>query len=252
MNTTELTETIKNIADFQTWGHADKIRFFAWYLHRFESQDTFSPSEIGKCYNALNLSPPSAVAPFLVAMVSRSPQHALRSGNRYRLEGGVRDGFESRYGQRPAFIHVQRILAELPSKLPDLAEQSYLQETLVCFRHKAFRAAVVMCWNLVFDHLCHFIISEHLTTFNAQLPKTYPKADISAIIKRDDFGELKESQVLQVCKSARIISDGIFKILKEKLDRRNMAAHPSGVAVNDVTAEEIIRDLLENVLLKLT
>jgi hypothetical protein len=48
----------------------------------------------------------------------------------------------------------------------------------------------------------------------------------------DDFQELKQSQVLQVCKSANIISGSIHKILKEKLERRNIAAHPSGVLDN--------------------
>jgi len=108
-----------------------------------------------------------------------------------------------------------------------------------------------MVWNLVFDHLCEIVLSRHLSAFNTQLPVTYPRADIKTIAKREDFHELKESQVLQVCKSARIIPDTMHKILQEKLTRRNMAAHPSGVTILESTAEEVIRDLIENVLLKL-
>ena len=108
-----------------------------------------------------------------------------------------------------------------------------------------------MAWNLAFDHLCRFILANHLSEFNTQLPKSFPKADIAAVAKRDDFHELKESQVLQVCRSANIISGSIHKILKEKLDRRNIAAHPSGVVIADPTAEEFIKDLVENVVLKL-
>ena len=65
-----------------------------------------------------------------------------------------------------------------------------------------------------------------------------------------DFQELKESRVLQACKSANIISGSPYKILKEKLDRRNIAAHPLGVVVAQPTAEEFIKDLIENVVLK--
>lgn len=88
--------------------------------------------------------------------------------------------------------------------------------------------------------------------FNAQLRKSYPKADIKSVSNRDHFTELKEFQVLQVCKSANIISDSLHKILKEKLARRNIAAHPSGTVTSLPTAEEFIKDLVENVVLKLT
>jgi hypothetical protein len=57
--------------------------------------------------------------------------------------------------------------------------------------------------------------------------------------------------VLQVAKSANIISGSVHKILKEKLDRRNIAAHPSNVTVSKLTAEDVILDLVQNVVLKL-
>ena len=107
-----------------------------------------------------------------------------------------------------------------------------------------------MTWNLAFDHLCSVILSKHLAAFNTQLTKTYPKAKPSSIAARDDFGAFKESEVLQVAKSANIISNSIHKVLKEKLDRRNVAAHPSGVSIAPQTAEEFIIDLVNNVVLK--
>ena len=108
-----------------------------------------------------------------------------------------------------------------------------------------------MAWNLAYDHLCEFVMAKHLGDFNAQLSRSFPKADIASINKRDDFAELKESQILQVCRSANIISNSLHKILKEKLDRRNVAAHPSGIVVSQLTAEECIKDMIENVVLKL-
>jgi hypothetical protein len=154
-------------------------------------------------------------------------------------------------GQRSATVRVHKLLSELPEKISNASEKAYLEEALICFKHKAFRAAIVMTWNLAFDHLCHLVLQSHLPAFNTQLPKSFPKADIAAVNNRDHFTELKESQVLQVCKSANIISGSVHKILKEKLDRRNLAAHASGVSIFESTAEEYIKDLVENVVLKL-
>jgi hypothetical protein len=151
-------------------------------------------------------------------------------------------------------VHVDKLLSDLPAKIRIPAEKGYLEEALICFRQKAFRAAVVMSWNLAFDHLCEFVLKDQsrIASFNIQLPKSFPKADMKFVSNRDHFTELQESQVLQVCKSANIISDSVHKILKEKLTRRNIAAHPSETVTSQPTAEEFINDLVENVVLKLT
>jgi len=107
-----------------------------------------------------------------------------------------------------------------------------------------------MAWNLAYYHLVQWIVSKRLAAFVAQTPKTFPKLGI-AIASIDDFTYLKEDQVLTIARSARIIPNGIHKLLKEKLDRRNLVAHPSAVVVADVTAEEYIRDLVDNVVLAL-
>jgi hypothetical protein len=144
-------------------------------------------------------------------------------------------------------------LIELPSKISDLAERSFLDEAVRCFRCKAFRAAIVMTLNLAYDHLCGYVLTtpNRLADFNLHLPKSFPKARISAVNNRGDFTELKESEVLQVCRSANVITNDIFKIFKEKLDKRNTAAHPSTVEIAPHTAEEYIIDLITNSILKL-
>lgn len=133
------------------------------------------------------------------------------------------------------------------SRVPNVDQKGYLEEALVCFRNAAFRAAIVMTWNLAYDHIRELVIAKHLPDFSVQLPKSFPKADILVISKREDFELLKDSQVLQVCKSANVISDNIHRIAKEKLIRRNISAHPSAIVTAPATAEQFIRDLVENV-----
>jgi hypothetical protein len=68
----------------------------------------------------------------------------------------------------------------------------------------------------------------------------------------DDFNEeLKESQVIEICNSADIITKDVHRILKEKLGTRNSAAHPSSIEIGQLQAEAFIDDFIKNVVLKL-
>jgi hypothetical protein len=246
-----LEDIVKGITGFSAWKHADKIKFFAWFIHSQGGRDRFTPSDIRSCYDGLSLERPSDVNPFLTAMLSRKPKEVLRDTRGYVLETRIREPLEARFGQRAATTQVDKLLAELPTRIPNLVERDFLKEALICFRHKAFRAAIVMTWNLAYDHLCEYVLTKKLAEFNGQLPKTYPKADISVIATKEDFSELKESQVMQVCRSANITSKDVHKVLKEKLDRRNTYAHPSTITLAPQTAEEYIIDLVNNGVLML-
>lgn len=247
----ELQVLVSQIDSFPKWSHADKIRLFSWFLHLHRGLETFAPGDLTKCFDELNVQGPTSVQPYLAAMGKRKPKEILKRKSGYCLERAVREQLTQKYGKREATVAVDKLLSDLPQRIPNVTERGYLDEALVCFRFEAFRAAIVMTWNLAYDRLCEFVLAKHLAAFNIQLPRSFPRADISVVSKRDDFAELKEHQVLQVCKSATIISGSLHKVLKEKLDRRNMAAHPSGVVTSLPTAEEFIKDLIENVVLKL-
>jgi hypothetical protein len=248
-----LEEIVNGIPSFSSWTDADKIRFFAWFLHSKRGRDRFSAADIRACYEELSLQQPTNVNPYLAQMLNRKPREVLRDNRGYVLEKRLRDQLESKYGQRVATVQADKLLIELPDRIPELAERIFLDEAIRCFRCKAFRAAIVMAWNLAYDHLCGYVLnsSSRLADFNSQLPRSFPKARVSAVSNRDDVGELKESEVLQVCRSANIITNDLLKILKEKLDKRNTAAHPSTVDIAPHTAEEYIIDLIPNVVLKL-
>lgn len=248
-----LQELVDSIEGFAEWSHPDKIRFFAWFLHSQKGLDRFTPADIRQCYETLSMEKPLDVNPYLSKMLDRSPREVLRDSRGYTLEKRVRDKLEQAYGQRPVTIQVGQLLADLPAKIPDIAERVFLDETIRCFRCQAFRATIVMAWNLAYDHLLEFVIRDpsRLSAFNAQLPKTCPKARISAVSVKDDFAELKESDVLQVIRSANIIGNGLHHLLKEKLNKRNTAAHPSSVEISPHTAEEYVIDLITNAILKL-
>lgn len=246
-----LSELVRDIPGFAEWSQTEKIKFFGWHLHTYRSRERFMPADICACYDELHLAKPSSVGSHLSAALKSKAKDVLHDRQGYRLAMHTRSQFENKFGQRASTVQVHKLLLELSGKIPDLTERAFLNEAIVCFRHNAHRAAIVMCWNLAFDHLCNWIMSKHLTEFNAQLPVSYPKSRLKAVSKKEDFEELREFDILQTCRTAGITTSGIHKILTQKLETRNSAAHPSNVSFNQLQTEEFISTLISNVVLKL-
>jgi hypothetical protein len=111
-----------------------------------------------------------------------------------------------------------------------------------------------MSWNLAFDHLTSWILADaaRVATFNATAGARYPAKRGAHVSKGDDFAEFKESEIIEICRTARLISKNITDILRDKLKRRNIAAHPSNVKFVQSQADDAITDLVHNVVLALT
>lgn len=243
---------VEGIPDFNEWPHAQRIRFFAWYLHRYEEKARLDVPDLRRLYGALSMAEPANYYQQVAAL--QNSKVLLKDGGGLCLEKRVRDEFDQKYGDQPTRVAVHRLLASLPERVADVAERVYLKEAVDCCSVRAYRAAVVMTWNLTYDHLCTYVLAHHVDEFNARWPVRFPdhhkKAKVKAIAKLDDFAELKESEVIAICRSAGLISANVEEVLERGLKRRNSAAHPSGVAVEQLQAEEVIDDLVKNVVLK--
>jgi hypothetical protein len=112
-----------------------------------------------------------------------------------------------------------------------------------------------MTWNLAYHHLCDYVIKNRLAEFNARWGIKFPnqhKSGVKSIAVIDDFlQELKEAEMIAICKDAGIITKDIWKIMDEKLGRRNSAAHASSVVISQLQADAFIDDLVRNVVLKI-
>ena len=246
----ELRELSASIANFSVWSHADKIKLFAWYLHTYKDKDRFTQGDLRACYDELHLDKPSNVSPYLSGLVNRKPREVIRDNRGFYLVGQLRADFDTKYGQRRATVQIAKLLADLPGKVSSEAESRFLSEALVCFHNQAFRAAIILSWILAYDHLLDWIIANHLPAFNARISVNYPKKS-TKVSTKEDFETLKESEVIEICGSANLISGNTKKILTEKLNRRNMAAHPSTIEITQFQVEDCISDLVNNVILKL-
>jgi hypothetical protein len=249
----ELIELVNQVNAFDGASPSEKIRLFAWWLHTHRGMATFKTTDIRGCYEMLHLPPPN-VAMYLIRMTETKPPKALRKGDNYNLTRIARVDLDAKYGVHPTIVQVSKLLTDLPDQVPDLAEKAFLGEAIDCYRVRAYRACIVMTWNLAFDHLLNWILRDpaRLAAFNTAISKRYPKRVGTVIKAYDDFAdEFKESEIIEVCNTAQTVSGNIVKILKEKLIKRNIAAHPSSVVVVQSQADDVVTDLVNNVVLAL-
>lgn len=106
-----------------------------------------------------------------------------------------------------------------------------------------------MAWNLAFSDVIDRIVAKHLPAFNTGVGTYGLKKPIT---RREDFEDfsIKESVIIKIGRATGVLGKETTKILEEKLDKRNTAAHPSSTVVSAATAEEVIFDLVENIILK--
>jgi hypothetical protein len=249
----ELSDLVIHVSGFDSLPPREKIRLFAWFLHTHRSADTFDLDGIRRCYKQLHLVP-DQISTYVNNMVNRKPPDLIMERGSYKLTRAVRSTLDSSYGLHQTTVAVSKLLLDLPNTVPDLAERAFLSEALKCYRVEAYRACIVMAWNLAFDHLLRWILKDaaRIASFNLAIPKRFPKKPPMTVVTQDDFEELKESETIEVCNTAGLLSGNIVKILREKLIKRNMAAHPSGIVIVQSQADDVVTDLVNNVVLALT
>jgi len=248
----ELLELVEQVPGFDAAAPKEKMKLFAWWLHTHSLKELFSYADIRNCYNKLHIDEPPALATYVKRMAEA--RDLLSEKGRFKLARSVRSDLDKRYGVHQSIIVGSSVLADLPSKVPNLSEKTFLDEALKCYRARAFRACIVMTWNLAYNHLLNWLLADatRLAQFNATIVKRNSKKPGLRIAKYNDFEELKEREVIDIASSAGLYNSSVYKILKDKLDKRNIAAHPSNVVVTQPQADDTITDLVNNVVLTLT
>ena len=252
----ELREFVAAVPGFAQLGHPDRILHLGWYIHAHQGKDRFDQAAIRVFYRDLHMDGPNFSEQFKRLMEKR-PKVLLQDARGYYLEHSKHERFNKDYGQHETTIALSKLLKELPGKISDQAEKVFLSEAITCYHSRAFRAAIVMTWNLTYDHLLNWILKDagRLAAFQANIAGRVglKKAANINITKREDFEDLKESDTLFICGTAGLfVSDNTKKILEIQLTKRNMAAHPSLVVIGAPEAEDTISSLINNVVLVLT
>lgn len=243
----ELEAFASSRAEFYRQSAVEQLLALLWFSETVRKRATADKAYIRQCFREAGTDPPD-LSIYLPRLAAKRPPQLIKERSGYRLAANVRRALDRRYGLEPAVVAVSQILQDLPSKVPDISERAFLAETLNCYRVKAYRAAIVMAWNLAFDHLLRWIVADpgRIAMLNAGMKTRFPKKNIT-ITGYDDFQELKESEVIEACRTSDLLSKNITSILKDKLNRRNLAAHPSTVEFTQHQADDTISDLVLNV-----
>jgi hypothetical protein len=250
-----LKEFTALVPNFASLSQPDKVLHFGWYIHVYQDRQRFDQGAIRACYEDLYMSVPNLSLIF-TRLLERRPKVMLQDAAGHYLESDTRQKLDEKYGLHETTIALSKLLRELPGKISDEAENLFLSEAITCYHNKAFRAAIIMTWNLAYDHLLHWILKDvaRLASFNANIvTRIGPRRGTGVVMaKREDFEELKEGEVLDICSNANLFaSSNTKKVLDMQLTKRNMAAHPSLVIIDGPAADDTISSLVNNVVLVL-
>lgn len=249
MKNSRLEQFIASIENFNAISKSEMVDFFAYYTQVFQGKQTFRPKDLEKCFSDL-LIPAYANIPQYLAdnAKNKANQKFLRHKDlTYTLTRGRSDEISKKVIIDLPKIHVSTSLRELLTKISNPSEKVFLEEAIKTFEVEAYRASIIMVWLLTLDHLFEYILANKLQDFITALRR----ANINkSVHSKDDFGDIKESQFIEVCRSANIISNDVRKILDTKLGIRNSFAHPSTIHLPKSKALEFIEDLVVNVITK--
>ena len=239
-------------SSFLQMNQADQMRALGWYLHTELGKDRVVTSDFRECFQKLHLDPPN-ISRYLSYLSEGRNRAFIRDRKGFRLEGKTRAALSNKFAEEAETVTVRQILSDVVASISDQEQRIFAEEALQCFSVKAFRATIVMTWNLAYDHLCRWIHADEdrLEKFNNSHSTKFPKSKL-VFAKFSDFSEEKEFNVIETAAHAKLLTKNRAEILKEKLKRRNAAAHPSDVTISQSQAEDVITDLINNIVHKLT
>lgn len=229
----------------------EQIARTAWFIHKISGKSRISPRDVADQYRSIHLNPPQTSV-YLPRLAEKRPPILLWDKGGYFLEGRERKRLDDLLAPKSERAVVSRLLSGLTESVAEGPERTFLDEAIRCYEVAAFRAAIVMTWNLAYDHLRRFVFEEptRLQAFNEGATKRFPK-NPRPVSKIEDFDEYKESEFIDACGTGKVINKNLETMLREKLRRRNMAAHPSSITILQPQTDDVITDLVKNVILAL-
>lgn len=235
--------------DFVAWGKTQQADYITYFLTA-DNHDSVTASVIDSAMHDLRLKPYKRTRQYLSENASdaKGKYVKIKSGG-YRLTKAKFDEIDRLVKQEPTKVAVSVQLAAMVEQVDDSSEKSFLTEALNCYRIEAYRGFIIMVWIVTVDHLQRYIFANNLSDFNIALSKS-PDKKVKKIVNYDDFSDLPEGKLIELARSAGVITNDVRRLMDEKLGIRNSAAHPSGIKISGHKATEFAIDVVDNVLLK--
>jgi hypothetical protein len=184
------------------------------------------------------------------AILSRASSRAARTLNGWEL---TTSGSQ----------HVARIAGPLMSSpIPQVASslraqlvkitnsdtQHFVEEAIVCFETRQYRAAVVLAWVGAVAVLQNYVQTNAFAAFNTEASRRDSKWKQAKTA--DDLGRMKEHDFLDILESISVLGKNVKQELQRCLQLRNGCGHPNSLQVADHKVSAHIEDLILNVFAK--
>lgn len=123
--------------------------------------------------------------------------------------------------------------------------KAFLEECILALETGLLRSATILSWVGAISILYDEVLLNHLSNFNAELKKRYPKK--KQIKSTDDLATLKEYEFLQIIHAVSIIGKNVKQELEQCLQLRNACAHPNSLNVGERRIASHLEILILNV-----
>lgn len=247
----DLSSYLERVPGFEQLPQASQVAILGYFIHAWLRQDRFAVGNLRDLYAEAKCAAPRNISDVIARL--RSAKRVLQDKRGYYLSASTeREIVSGRPGIAPArqsTIRASKDLRALVARVNSPQGADYLAEAIACFEAQCLRAAIVMGWAVCYDQVLEYVLAKRLIDFNQELAKRNQK--VKHVTQREDFAELKESLVLEVCRAAAVVSKATWKTLDRSLNTRNDYAHPSGRTIVAATAEAFIEDIVNNAIVKL-
>jgi hypothetical protein len=133
-------------------------------------------------------------------------------------------------------------------KIKDADTLAFVEEAIVCFETRQYRAATVLSWVGALAVLHNQAVLHHLVDFNKEASRRDPRWKPAK--NEDDLGLMKEDTFLDILQAISAIGKNVKQELKKCLELRNGCGHPNSLKVAEHKVAAHIEDLLLNVFAK--
>ncbi|MCH8342813.1 MAG: hypothetical protein IH983_02380 [Planctomycetes bacterium] len=126
---------------------------------------------------------------------------------------------------------------------------AFIEEAIVCFEARQYRAAVILSWVGAISILHHKVFNGHLAAFNAEIMRRDAKA--RPLKNVDGFCRIGEHDFLDVIEYIGVIGKNVKQTLQNQcLQLRNACGHPNTLRIAENAVAAHIEILILNVFSK--
>lgn len=185
------------------------------------------------------------------ALLGRSPSLAARTSSGWELTAQGYDHVAKIAG--PLLNSpIPRVASSLRAHLVSVSNpdsQAFVEEAIVCFEARQYRAAVVLSWvgavSVLYDH----VVANDLVGFNAEATArtATTKQPWVPAKNADDLARMKESEFLVNLEKRSIVGKSVRKQLENCLDLRNGCGHPNSLKLAEHAVSSHVELLILNV-----